>query len=130
MKGSEKGENMERLLQPNWRKLMIFIILLSTLSFISSLSNALNLKSLDSVASLIVHPLSIDPRTGIVSMLGGANPLLIGSLLTLNLVYDYFIACLLVWAFDKARNIKTRPQAEKENVSYVYSKDSIKNKLA
>jgi len=105
--------NWKEFLKPNWKKLIIFILIPVTLN---SLAQFFSLQStfkpeLYNIIILIGNPLS-----GILLSLTEFYPFLfsVGGIIVIaffaffDSFYIYFVSCLIVWLYDKFKSVKVK----------------------
>jgi hypothetical protein len=92
---------IKEILKPDWRKLILFILLPSIPSFIASFINAVQI-------AFIFKPfyMTVLLSTGILNLRTFGDYMLAGVATILDLIYIYLLSCFLVWIYDKFRKKK------------------------
>jgi phosphatidylserine synthase len=96
--------NWKKFLKPDWRKIVIFVILF-VIGFITFLiSSSFGVRVIPDSATEVLIAIFL-PTIFITQFLGSSN---IGFILILTMVYWYILSCLIVWIYDRFRKVKKK----------------------
>ncbi|MCX6821528.1 MAG: hypothetical protein NTW30_01990 [Candidatus Aenigmarchaeota archaeon] len=92
---------IKEILKPDWKKLILCILLPSIPSFIASFINAIQI-------AFIFRPfyMTVLFSTGILNLRTFVDYMLAGVATILDLIYIYLLSCLIVWVYDKVKKKK------------------------